>query len=597
MIFCDTEYNDTQVLLWISIKGDEVRCFDLRDDFQIQELSDYIKENTDEVFCSYACHAEITSLLKIGIDVSQMRWIDSMAECRMISMSHQKYFTLDGTMLSQVKCFLGRNVDKDKVDKILTRDLILSKNTWSDDEWNKILLYCYQDVQVLPELWNKIVDVHVENDHPYTISQAALRGEYIRMSAEMDFCSLGFPVYGGDIRKIYSNLKEIKKRFAYNLPAEWRSCYVSNKTGGITLKIDRVSEVIRNNAWDWNRTDNGGPNLEQDYLKEMQLQIPEVRPFYLARKSISTLSSKTDLSLQVVDDYIKTKTFAFSAKTGRNGNRPTQGYLLNLPKWMRKIIHPHPGMAMVSVDWSQQEIAIAAKLSGDEKLMNAYNSGDVYLSLGKMSGSIPEEGTKKTHSTQRELFKALQLGLGYGKGKRSLGKDFFGIMKKDGIDQSRAAMKAAEIYNWHKNYFRTYWWWIGQQISTARSRGWIETSDNWVEWVGSRTKDTQLLNFPSQSHGAVMMRAAAKMFYAEWRAGKLEPVLCSLHDAFYFNIPIEKLEEQIPIIENIMKITGIKVIGAEVRSNTKIYDTEESYEPEGMEEDHKRLWELAIGEE
>ena len=93
MIYCDTEYNDTQVLMLIALKGDVYSYFDLRDNKDKLLLELYLKENEREIFTSYAIHAEITSLLRCGINVDKMLCADLMAECRMITMSHKNYFT------------------------------------------------------------------------------------------------------------------------------------------------------------------------------------------------------------------------------------------------------------------------------------------------------------------------------------------------------------------------------------------------------------------------------------------------------------------------------------------------------------------------
>jgi hypothetical protein len=40
----------------------------------------------------------------------------------------------------------------------------------------------------------------------------------------------------------------------------------------------------------------------------------------------------------------------------------------------------------VYLDWRTQEVGIAAALSGDQALMNAYRSGDVYHAFARVSG-------------------------------------------------------------------------------------------------------------------------------------------------------------------------------------------------------------------
>ena len=594
MIYCDTEYNDTQVLMLIALKGDVYSYFDLRDNKDKSLLEEYLKENEKEIFASYAIHAEITALLRCGIAVDNMRCIDLMAESRMITMSHKKYFTQDGTLLGQVRCLLGKDVTEDKKQKEEMRELILSKNSWTEEEWESIMIYCYSDISELRSLYKKIIDIHADYNHPYKLADLLSRGEYVRMSAEMDFASQGFPVYGGAVETIFGNKDKVKTDIIQSLPLYWRLCYEKTKDNNWTQKKKEINELIRIRGWtEWKRTDTGLPVLKDEYLKELALIIPEVGVLRTAIKSLNTLNS-ADLREQVVDGYIKPKTFAFTAVTGRNGLKPTAGYLLNLPAWLRRVINPHPGMYFAGYDWSQQEIAVAAALSGDQKLLEAYQTGDIYLALGKMSGHIPESGTKKTHKKQRDLFKALQLGLGYGKGVNSLGYDIWGIMQEDGMSLLDAKTKAHEIFTWHKRTFSTYWTWNDKQIRQARMNGWIESIDGWVEWVDRMTKDTQLKNFPSQANGAVMLRVATKKIYHAWKEGRIPPLLCSQHDAVWFNVIFSEQTKIAAEIFEIMAKSSIEVIGIFVKSDEKLFGMGNDYIPDNYDQNHANIWSLAI---
>ena len=61
------------------------------------------------------------------------------------------------------------------------------------------------------------------------------------------------------------------------------------------------------------------------------------------------------------------------------------------------MIKPHQDKALAYIDWSQQEFGIAAALSKDEKMMQAYQSGDPYLEFAKLARQILLGATKKTH--------------------------------------------------------------------------------------------------------------------------------------------------------------------------------------------------------
>ena len=55
----------------------------------------------------------------------------------------------------------------------------------------------------------------------------------------------------------------------------------------------------------------------------------------------------------------------FRSRTGRN--QPSNAKFIFGPgKWMRGLIKPPQGKVLAYIDWSAQEVAIAAALSGDQ---------------------------------------------------------------------------------------------------------------------------------------------------------------------------------------------------------------------------------------
>ena len=97
---------------------------------------------------------------------------------------------------------------------------------------------------------------------------------------------------------------------------------------------------------------------------------------------------------------------AFQARTGRN--QPSNSrYIFGPSCWLRGLIKPERGRAVAYVDWSQQEFGIAAALSGDGAMMEAYSSGDPYLTFAKQAGAVPADATKQSHPHKRGQLKVV----------------------------------------------------------------------------------------------------------------------------------------------------------------------------------------------
>ena len=78
----------------------------------------------------------------------------------------------------------------------------------------------------------------------------------------------------------------------------------------------------------------------------------------------------------------------FGSKTGRNQPGSSK-FIFGAASWMRHLVQPPQGYAFSNLDWSNQEFAIGAYLSGDPVMIRAYESGDPYVYFGKFTGAFP----------------------------------------------------------------------------------------------------------------------------------------------------------------------------------------------------------------
>jgi hypothetical protein len=102
------------------------------------------------------------------------------------------------------------------------------------------------------------------------------------------------------------------------------------------------------------------------------------------------------------DGRNRTTLHAFRAKTSRN-LPGSSAFIFGAPSWMRSFVKPQPGRALCYIDYEQQEFCIAAVLSRDKAMQEAYRSGDPYLSFARMAKAVPANATKQSHPQIREL--------------------------------------------------------------------------------------------------------------------------------------------------------------------------------------------------
>ena len=109
-----------------------------------------------------------------------------------------------------------------------------------------------------------------------------------------------------------------------------------------------------------------------------------------------------------------------TAPRPRETHRRNAKFIFGPAKWLRFLITPPPGRVLIHRDFSQQEVHVAAVVSGDAALLEACQTGDVYIGVAKQLGLAPDDATPKTHKPVRALFKSVVLGILYGLGPRTL---------------------------------------------------------------------------------------------------------------------------------------------------------------------------------
>ncbi len=266
----------------------------------------------------------------------------------------------------------------------------------------------------------------------------------------------------------------------------------------------------------------------------------------------------------------------FASRTGRN--QPSNNRFIFGPSvWLRGLIKPSTGRAIAYVDWSQQELGIAAALSGDKALKRAYDSGDPYMTFAKQAGAVPADATKHTHPVERNRFKVCALAVQYGMTEKGLA-----LALGEQIAMARNLLQA------HRDAYRSFWKWSQLQVDRAMLSGSMRTVFGWPITTADDSNPRSLANFPMQANGAEMMRLACCL---ATEAGI--SVCAPVHDALLIEGPAAEIDDVIEQTQAAMaEASRIVSDGFELATDAEIV----SYPNRYMDEKRGRLmWDKVLG--
>jgi DNA polymerase I len=262
----------------------------------------------------------------------------------------------------------------------------------------------------------------------------------------------------------------------------------------------------------WPRLPSGAFDETDEAFKEMEGRYPQIKELRQLRYTLSKLKIN-DLAIGG-DRRNRCVLGAYGTKTARNAPSNSR-YIFGPAKWLRFLIMPLPGRALIHRDYSQQEVRIAAVLCGDTALLQACESGDVYLDMAKQLGLAPQDATADTHPTERALFKTAVLGINYGLQGKSLAA-------KTGL----SLYEACEIITRLRARFRVFEEYSRNVQDHAGLDLEIGTPFGWYMQCPPAINPRVVRNFPIQSTASEIYHVAAML--AERRGIEL---VASIHDA------------------------------------------------------------------
>lgn len=507
----------------------------------------------DSLFVAYYASAELSCHLSLNWPLP-VNVLDLYVEFR--NFTNGIYPKEGSSLLGALAYFNIPHIDTTKKDA--GREIAMRGGPTTEWEKKELLDYCETDVVALGHLLGAMLP-------KLDLPRALLRGRYMAASARMEFNGIPIDVEAYRIlREEWDGIQDVlisKIDQAYGVYEER------------TFKTEKFKKYLVKNNISWPRLDSGNLDLSKDTFKDMTKTYPQLRQLYELRMSLGQLRLN-DLAVGS-DGRNRCLLSAFSAKTSRN-TPSSSAYIFGPSTWIRSLIKPPSGNAIAYIDWSQQEFGIAAALSGDERMLEAYHTGDPYLAFAKQAGAAPQDATKESHADIRDQFKACVLAVNYGMGPASLANRI-----------NKPIPYAKQLLRFHQNTYSRFKEWGEEILAQAYFKKKLRTIFGWNLHVGRTPNPRSLRNWPVQSTGAEMLRLAIITLFEEGIK-----VCGPVHDAILIEANSRDIDDHVRAAQRVMEeVSGEILNGFQLSSEANVIRYPDRY----MDRRGEEMWEIVWG--
>jgi hypothetical protein len=407
--------------------------------------------------------------------------------------------------------------------------------------------YCTEDVDDAAKL---LAAMSSMIDWP----RALLRGRYCKALAAVELT--GVPMDRVMYDTIQSNREQILARLVQQFVG------VFPLFEGVRLRRDLVTAFAARYDGAWPTTALGFPRTDRETLEEMSAFNPELSALVELFKARAALR---DNSIIVSRDGVNRVHYhPFAADTGRNSTRGD--FLFVNTSLLHRLAKPREGEAIAVLDYGGEEFAIGARLSEDDELLHAYESGDPYTAFAVRAGMLHGTESVTERKAIRAKAKACVLASGYGIGPERLAQ-------RIGVSLNEATDLLCE----HRSIYCTYWRWVDRVLEFAANRRYLVTVHGWrIQPRAADLRPPKLQNFPVQGAGADLLRLATS--FAVERGVN---VLALVHDSLFVGARGDDIEHYTASCERAMREAAAAILGGyELRVGVKIVRHPDRYEPD-----------------
>jgi DNA polymerase-1 len=270
---------------------------------------------------------------------------------------------------------------------------------------------------------------------------------------------------------------------------------------------------------------------------------------------ISTFTEGLPQHIHPVTGRIHPNWFQIGARSGRFSCREPN--LTNIPrdKETRQCFIAAPGYVLLKADYSQIELRIMAKVSGDRRMIAAYSQGE---DLHKLTASLViDKHVDSITEEERQLGKIINFGLIYGMGAKKF--------RNTAQSEYGLTLTLEKASQFRKKFFNSY---SGIKcFHTAIRQQWQKGIRESRTLGGRRrlwSKDTkpllnEMLNNPIQGLSADIIKLALTLLFKSLQ-GTNAKLICVVHDEILIECPVAEVDSVKVLLERSMVKAGNKFL-------------------------------------
>ena len=313
-------------------------------------------------------------------------------------------------------------------------------------------------------------------------------------------------------------------------------------TAQVIEKFTEVGVVLRPN-------EKGKLSLDQNLLAFLANTEPLIKA-YLDMKQALTLSSFAEKLMKAVahDGRIHSRYNLMGAETGRMSCADINVQQIPRDKRFRKLFKPAPGMKLIVADYSAMELRMAAEISGEPKMINAFKEGaDMHKATASLMMALPPEEITKE---MRTAGKVCNFALLYGAGAATLQRQ---AVSQFGLDWTKAQSKEY-VDLFRKAYPDLKKWQDAQGTSTTEA---VLTKYGRRRFLyGHNDKYTTRLNTPVQGSSGDIAKIAVVMLEELMVKDDSAKLICVCHDELVVESIPEKADYWAEMVVKCMEDAG-----------------------------------------